>query len=71
MIDKNIPLFLFPDAKQIVVCGDIHGDFNLLVHKMCVTYDMHDTLLIVAGTAALALRTKTTTTISSGETAGG
>ena len=26
MIDKNIPLFLFPDAKQIVVCGDIHGD---------------------------------------------
>lgn len=49
MIDKNIPLFQFPDAKQIVVCGDIHGDFNLLVHKMCVTYNMQDTLLIVAG----------------------
>lgn len=58
MIDKNIPLFLFPDAKQIVVCGDIHGDFNLLVHKMCVTYDMHDTLLIVAGDCGFGFETK-------------
>ena len=58
MIDKNIPLFRFPDAKQIVVCGDIHGDFNLLVHKMCVTYDMHETLLMVAGDCGFAFENK-------------
>ena len=55
---KNITLFLFPDAKQIVVCGDIHGDFNLLVHKMCVTYDMHETLLMVAGDCGFAFENK-------------
>ena len=39
----------FPEAKSIVVSGDIHGDFNELVFKMCEQYQMKDTLLIVAG----------------------
>ena len=39
----------FPNAKNIVVSGDIHGKFNQLVHKLCVQYAMRDTLLIVAG----------------------
>lgn len=39
----------FPEAKSVVVSGDIHGDFNLLVYKLCVQYGMTDTLLIVAG----------------------
>ena len=39
----------FPSAKSIVVSGDIHGDFNQLVFKVCVQYQMRDTLLIVAG----------------------
>ena len=39
----------FPSAKSIVVSGDIHGDFNQLVFKACVQYQMRDTLLIVAG----------------------
>ena len=39
----------FPSAKSIVVSGDIHGDFNQLIFKMCVQYQMRDTLLIVAG----------------------
>jgi len=39
----------FPSAKSIVVSGDIHGDFNRLVFKMCAQYGMRDTLLIVAG----------------------
>lgn len=38
-----------PAAKHIVISGDIHGDFNTLVHKLCVQYKMQDTLLIVAG----------------------
>ena len=58
MSDNNIPLFQFPDARQIAVCGDIQGDFNLLVHKMCVTYDMHDTLLIVAGDCGFGFEDK-------------
>ena len=39
----------FPDAKSLAVSGDIHGDFNELVFKMCVRYKMTDTVLIVAG----------------------
>ena len=39
----------FPAAKHIVVSGDIHGEFNTLVYKLCVQYKMRDTLLIVAG----------------------
>lgn len=39
----------FPEATTVVVSGDIHGDFNELVFKMCVQYQMTDTLLIVAG----------------------
>lgn len=39
----------YPEAKSIVVCGDIHGAFEEMVFKLCVQYGMSDTLLIVAG----------------------
>ena len=42
-------LLRFPSAKGIVICGDIHGDFNRLVFKLCVQYQLRDTVLIVAG----------------------
>ena len=42
-------LFSYPEAKQVVVSGDIHGDFNGLVFKLCVQYELTDTVLIVAG----------------------
>ena len=48
MNEKNF-LYEFPDAKVIVVSGDIHGEFNQLVYKCCVQYRMTDTLIIVAG----------------------
>lgn len=41
--------YSFPGAKSIVVCGDIHGDFNSVVHKLCVQYQMTDTVLVIAG----------------------
>ena len=44
---KAISHIAFPEAREVVVCGDIHGDFNQLVYKLCVQYEMHDTLLIV------------------------
>ena len=28
----------FPEAKTIIVSGDIHGDFNQLVFKLCIQY---------------------------------
>ena len=46
-VDNNI--YEFPDAKEIVVCGDIHGDFKALVYKCCVQYQMTGTLVVVAG----------------------
>ena len=46
---SKIFLKTFPEAKSVVVSGDIHGDFNELVFKMCEQYQMKDTLLIVAG----------------------
>lgn len=39
----------FPEAKTIIVSGDIHGGFNQLVFKLCMQYKFTDTLLIVAG----------------------
>ena len=42
-------VFDFPEAKGVVICGDIHGEFNQLVHKCCVQYGMTDTVIIVAG----------------------
>ena len=42
-------VFDYPDAKQVIICGDIHGDFKTLVYKLCVGWHYTDTLLIVAG----------------------
>lgn len=47
--DSECFTFSFPEAKGLVVSGDVHGDFNQLVFKLCVQYQMKDTLLIVAG----------------------
>lgn len=39
----------YPEAKNVIVCGDIHGDFHALAYKLCIQYGLTDTLLIVAG----------------------
>lgn len=36
-------------VEGVVVCGDIHGEFEKLVHKLCVEHSFKNTLLIVAG----------------------
>lgn len=41
--------FEYPDAKQVLVSGDIHGDFKGVVYKLCIQYGCTDTVLIVAG----------------------
>lgn len=48
-MNNNTILYEFPDTKGIVVSGDIHGDYEKLMHKCCVEYGMTDTLIIVAG----------------------
>ena len=48
----------FPEAKSIIVSGDIHGDFNILVNKLCVQYEMKDTVLIVAGDCGFGFEQK-------------
>ena len=54
----DYPLYEFPECNSIVVSGDIHGDFNVLVNKMCVQYGMRDTLLIVAGDCGFGFQKK-------------
>lgn len=39
----------YPTVKSVVVCGDIHGEFETLAYQCCVRYEMRDTLVIVAG----------------------
>jgi predicted phosphodiesterase len=51
-------IFAFPDCRSLVVCGDIHGDFNLLVNKICVQYQMTDTVVIVAGDCSFGFERK-------------
>ena len=46
---KDIYYLSFPEAKSVVVCGDIHGDFNSVISKLCLQYQLENTLLIVAG----------------------
>lgn len=41
--------YTFPEAKNIIICGGIHGEFNSLIYKLCVQYQLTDTLLIVVG----------------------
>lgn len=41
--------FDFPNVRSIVVVGDIHGDFNKLIHKCCIRYKVRDALIVVAG----------------------
>lgn len=50
--------YTFPEAKSIIVSGDIHGDFNLLVNKVCVQYQMRDTLVVVAGDCGFGFENK-------------
>ena len=42
-------MYSFPDAKHIAIAGDIHDDYEKLVYKCCIQYQMTDTLIIVAG----------------------
>ena len=51
-------VYEFPDAKCIIVSGDIHGDFNQLVNKVCVQYQLRDTLVIVAGDCGFGFENK-------------
>ena len=33
-----------PNAKSIIVCGDIHGEFNAVIYKLCIQYQMTELL---------------------------
>ena len=46
---NSFSTYSFPEAKSIVVCGDIHGEFNAVIYKLCIQYQMTDTVLIIAG----------------------
>lgn len=51
-------IYDFPKCHNVAICGDIHGDFNLLVNKVCIQYQMKDTLIIVAGDCGFGFERK-------------
>ena len=55
---KSITTFDFPGCKCLVICGDIHGDFNMLVNKVCVQHQLKDALVIVAGDCGFGFERK-------------
>lgn len=46
---SGYPVYEFPEAMEVMVVGDVHGEFSSLVYKLCTQYQMRNTLLIVAG----------------------
>lgn len=58
MIETDYQIYDFTDCKYLVVCGDIHGDFNLLVNKLCVQYQLKDTVCVVAGDCGFGFENK-------------
>ena len=58
MNKQNVLTYDFPDSKCLVVCGDIHGDFNMLVNKVCVQYQLKDAVVIVAGDCGFGFEKK-------------
>lgn len=56
--DTHHNVYDFQDCQSVVICGDIHGDFNLLVNKVCVQYQMRNTLVIVAGDCGFGFERK-------------
>lgn len=54
----NVFALTYPEAKSVVISGDIHGDFNELVFKLCIQHQMTDTLLVVAGDCGFGFEKK-------------
>ena len=53
----------FPEAKTIIVSGDIHGNFNQLVFKLCIQYKLTATRTPLHVTSPDFVATKVSTII--------
>ena len=42
-------IYNYPDAKGLIFCGDIHGEFEKIIHKICNQYLITDSVIIFAG----------------------
>lgn len=58
MNKTSVLTYIYSEAKSVVISGDIHGDFNELVFKLCIQYQMTDTLLVVAGDCGFGFEKK-------------
>lgn len=58
MSKTDYETYTFLEGKSLVVCGDIHGDFNLLVNKICVQYRLKETVVVVAGDCGFGFEKK-------------
>ena len=46
---KNINHYCFDDVKSVIVCGDIHGEYNEIINKICVQYAITNSVIVFAG----------------------
>lgn len=48
-INNGVINYIVNEVDKIIVCGDIHGEYNNIVNKICMRYEITNALIIFAG----------------------
>jgi len=54
----NYNTYDFSNSQHLLVCGDIHGNFDMLVEMLCVLNEMTNTTCIVAGDCGFGFKSR-------------
>lgn len=48
-IKNGIHNYIVNEVDKIIACGDIHGEFNDIINKICCRFEITNALVIIAG----------------------